>query len=115
MSSNGSRYDSGEFSEELYEATNALKISFTHNQQVNVNFVSVASSQVVKIKLLYTFSQGTTEIIVDGIQNLIHMYRTIKKLVRFCDDETNIYFVRALCSGRTNVLLMPGNFSSAEM
>jgi hypothetical protein len=32
MISNGSRYASGEVSEELYEATNALKISFTHNQ-----------------------------------------------------------------------------------
>jgi hypothetical protein len=37
---------------------------------------------------------------VDDIHNLIHMYKTIEKVVRFRDDNTNTW---ALRSGRINV------------
>jgi hypothetical protein len=53
MSSNDGRYASGEFSEELCEATNALEIVL-----LTVSLDSVASSQGVKIKLLYMYIQS---------------------------------------------------------
>lgn len=58
VSCNGGRCTSGEFSKELYEATNSFKTVLLTINKINVNLDSVASSQDVKIKVVYTYIQS---------------------------------------------------------